>query len=503
MFRMAWLAALVAVTGCKMFMTRLTTSFSETPWSAQKAARIDGPECDRVRATREDVLEVTAEGGYYDRAGVYDPDKVQEKDFSPEAQILLAVCKRSVNSQHGYQQWAKVAEQNAFDVYDGFDDRKPDVLSAAITAVHTSNSPRRSDGQGLRESIPVAILWSRVFPPERVQAELARVAVSDAAKAAFMTQYRAIASRLEPVLGAENLPIHVELAVDVYQRRQKHYADFDALYTKYDRLVELARQAGDVPAERDRVVKALEKLRAEFLARCGRAECRALPLHGQITVELAKLHVLRRDVMAARAESSLVSRQGGWVAGLPQAIWIEQVKELRRLDEIAGKYRRARSSGMDERAATELAGGKPVDVKAVVRPGTEIADYSKALEGSRDLRQSSGEVASVQGGGAERKVLFKKKRHDNSIPYDCRRTNRISHIGTDGTISYEEDCKWRDVTDYVETHKPIQLPAAEAAGLRAGDVITFVLDEKRQNRARILEVKRAEKVVQIRADRVR
>jgi hypothetical protein len=363
-----------------------------------------------------------------------------------------------------------------------------------------SNSPGRSDGEGMRESIALALMWHRLFPPETIEPLVAKVALPAGARAAFMTQYRAIPARLEPLMEPGARKIRVDLAIEVYQRRQKHYRDYADFYRKLDHLVAAGDKSGEAAPDRDRLVRAFEKLRSEFLARCGAADCRVHPIHGQITLQLAKLHVLRGDLLAASAESTLISRRGTWMAGLSQAIYVEQYKEVSRLGAVREKYDRAIRSGMDEKAAAEMAGGTPVSVGGLIEPRTEVPRVTQALDGWNKVRQEQGIVASTSGGGEEKTVLFKKERHENTVPYDCRRTNRISSISSDGIINYEEDCKWRDTVDYVETHPPIKIPAGEGGGLRGGDTITFVsLDGS----ARILEVKRGEKTVQIRADRVK
>jgi hypothetical protein len=78
--------------------------------------------------------------------------------------------------------------------------------------------------------------------------------------------------------------------------------------------------------------------------------------------------------------------------------------------------------------------------------------------------------------------------------FNCHRTNHLVRINSDGSLEYEEICQTRAVTHTGDTHPPTLVPADEAKRIKKGDTVSVI---GKESDARIVDVKRGEKVVQV------
>jgi len=373
------------------------------------------------------------------------------------------------------------------------------VISNGRSFSNWQKAPEAGDDFG-KALDGVALVWAHLLTPDQVAQAVAPLNLPAAAKAAFVTQFRAVPQRLkEAAFSPAEHALLIDLPVKVFQDRQAHFAKFKADYAALDgarKDAQATRAGADVKSS----IAELEKLRAAFMAHCGEAACRGMPLYGWATMELAQLHVLDNDVLGAEVESLLQSRPGSYVAGFPQAVRVAQVREERAIADAYQKYQRAKQNGADEATARRLAGGmaERLDTQPL-EATTELPNYAAALPGSNDVRETSQIVAHVARAGSSSKVSFKVDTIHTEDAYDCVQTNRITRINYDGTIEYEEKCKYRPVSYKQQSHPPVLIPSAEAQGVRAGDVLTFVAQG---DHARVLKVSRKDKVVQVRGDNV-
>lgn len=491
-----------ASTGSKSFDNLLkgVPNGDEMVWSKLRAATYDGPECDRV-------LYGLGESDYNKKATTV--------DFAPETQVLINVCtRRSHAGPHGHEipQWPRFEEIDAKKAYLASDDLHLNVINVALQVVDTANGQmfanwgkeRPSYGEdSARPLYGVALFWTSVVTPEQVQQAVASLNLPPAAKAAFVKQYASAPRQLARANFTEGQrKLVVEIPAQVFRDRQAHFAAFKAEYAKLDELrakAEAARKGGGNP---DALVGELEQLRSAFLAKCAAATCRSQPVYGWATAELALIHVLRNDALSAAVESLLHTRAGSYVAGLPQAIRAAQGREEARIADGYAKYRRAKDSGTDEATAKQLAGGisERLDERLLMNPALELPNYAAALADGGKLYPENKVVAAVTPSGKEARISFKVDVIKGEEQYDCVRTNRIIRIRHDGTIEYEENCKYRPYTDKQLSHPPILVPLAEAKSVKPGDMLKFIASA---DKARVIEVNRKDTVIQVRADAVK
>ncbi|MBS1120429.1 MAG: hypothetical protein H6Q90_2657 [Deltaproteobacteria bacterium] len=489
--------AVTLVTGCGAMLSKLGMGErgTETAWSRARPVAFSSPECSKV---------IRPLGGPNDDYNAIST----KKDPSAEAQILLLICpRRSMIGTYGHElpTWPLIEKLDPEESYFAQDDTHPDVIGAALSVVGIANRKQddRNDHDDPRASeTGLALFWSTVIPPAEVEAALAPVQLAPDAKQAFLAFYRAAPSMLRvDLLSPVERNLVVDIPVAVYKERQAHITEYRQLY---DRLAALRAEAAAARAKGSDLGALIDKLvalRGEFLVRCGKLECKNRPLYADATRELATLDVVRGDVVAARAESSLFAARGSYVAGLPQAVRAAQAREAAKLREQRAKFRKAKDSGADDATARQLAGGEgaQLDSHFFLEPPMALANFAAALEHGDSIMPSSAEVASLKVTGATAHVVFKLNRIEYEEPYDCKRTNRITRIRDDGSLEYEEDCKYRKVTDSKAAHPPIDLPASEAKGLRVGEMLSFLSGK---TGARVVEVRRKDAVVQLRGDRL-
>lgn len=482
---------------------------NETNESAKRVASYDGDEC--IKAYY--ALDEHNPSSDYNR----NSDRMPELDNPlPEAQILLATCvRRSKTGTYGHEieQWNKVKPLSAEDVYLGLDDRKLDRVSAALTSVFIMNSQdeRFSRYEG-KKWIGLVRFYGEILDRDMLAADVRRVALPDEAKLAFLKLYDdAVARAGSVILSPAETKLLVEIPVERVKARKKHFGQYQEMYDELDKLLARAEKARGNAEAAGALVEPLTALRSKFIGACGKVECRAFPLWAHTTRELALVHVGRNALLDAEAESAMQSSRGRYVADMAQAIYVAQQAELQTVLEAQRKYKKAKESGVDEKTARSLAGSSYAGEKLgynpaaelLFQPKTELPNYAKALDDKSSYdygRENQVPLLSAGPGGAGKiKLSFEKETYKGEEAVNCRMTNRITRIRGDGTLEYEEICDYRPTSRTVELHAPVLVPAGEAKQLKKGDKIVFIA---RGEEARVLEVRRGDAVVQLRADAI-
>lgn len=424
-------------------------------------------------------------------------------DRSLEAQLLLAVCaRREARSDEELAQtrWPRMAELPLKETYLAFDDRRSPRLPLAIAIVQAAARLSAASLLGeARQELGLVLFLAAVLEPAALAAELAQVPVPSEAKQAFLSAYARIPARLpDSLLAQEEARLLIDVPRTVWEKRRAHFLAFASYYAQLDVLAARAKAARHLPAAIEPTVQALLDLRASFVQACGSLRCTTLPLFGLATSELAQLHVLRQNVLAARCESLVHLEEGSWLSGLAQAVFAEQLAYGTFLREAHTRYRQAREHGSDGPTALALAGGTsgfPFEDTQLLPPKLALPNYAAALTQEREQHSAAAHVVTCQGERCQ--VTFQAERTEATDEYDCNKTSRIVRILKDGTLQYEEACKSRPIT--LEQRRPaVFFPAREVRSLQRGDLLSFVTagDE-----GCILRVGRNRQLVQLRDTR--
>lgn len=475
---------------------------AESEASSQRAARYDGDACERVLydLSQHDSNDYNLDERKFP----------QHDDPKPASQILLVSCaRREKRGTYGHtiKQWPKIRDLNIEKFYYDLDDRKLDVVMMAVATVKIMDGDfdRYSHYQD-KKWRGLAAFFGEIINRKTLASRVAKVGLPEEANQAFLALYddaalRAKGTRLEP----GEREVFIDVPVATYKARKAHFKEFAELYTKLDELTAEAKAARKDPSVGLDIVEKLSALRAEFLAKCGKPECRSQLLWAHATRELALMYVAREAALDAIVESRMSSSQGSYTAGFPQAIRVAQEVYVKKMEDAHRKYKKAKDSGVDDETALSLAGGSrgfDFRYQNFFNPKMSLPNYAEALDqkdrGSSPL-DTAVAVASVQPSGDKARIVFEKETHQSQEAYNCRQTGRLLRIRRDGTLEYEEICSFRPRTQIVEKHAPVVVPAAEAKHIQRGDVARFL---SKGEDARVIEVKRGENVIQIRGDLV-
>jgi hypothetical protein len=182
-------------------------------------------------------------------------------------------------------------------------------------------------------------------------------------------------------------------------------------------------------------------------------------------------------------------------------MYIRQAEVGRQVREAWDKYDRAKERGMDDETARSMSGDPAAfefDERTLLHPAMALPDYASAIDSGK-VRSFAGIVRAVKKTGGMVEVAFKKDKYSYDEAYACKRTNRITRIDSDGSIHYEENCKYRKKTEVRENQPPVKLPENEARHLSPGQMVIGLSAE---GEGRVVEVKDGDRVIQLRADRV-
>jgi len=90
---------------------------------------------------------------------------------------------------------------------------------------------------------------------------------------------------------------------------------------------------------------------------------------------------------------------------------------------------------------------------------------------------AEGQITQVKAEGDFVKLTFKTVSWKEPV-YECKTTHRIRRIASDGTLEYEQSCKRTGTETRKSTEKPVFVPKAYAAGLKAGQMARLACDTK-------------------------
>lgn len=458
-----------------------------TSFSRRAHASYAGPECARAIVRKK--------MGHYPRT---------KQNASVAVQVLLHICRRVeiMRRDKNLQDYPLFSLIPAKRLHKMFSQRKLSPTAAALIVVGVykrdlvKSHMRRDVGTGL------AAFYATKVDPGAVANELGALGLSSKASAAFLHEYRT-AKRAIDQRAAEFSPgarmVLIDLAEKVWKQRAHHFAAYAQSYAQLDAAHAQVEAALTDGALRRTLIRKLIALRSRFMARCGGTRCRKFPLYLIASEDLIALYVAAEDGPAAAAESGALRYMApAFERRFAHALNAAKRRLAPALYARYRRYNRLIRSGTKPGRAAALAGkGLPIfrlSPDHILRvPDSRPIDGSSALV--KKPKRFDGSVASVRRARGAITLRFRGSTKTNSVPYRCRRTNRISRIDRHGHVTYEEDCHYRKTITYIKPPPPVRLPRAEARRVRVGDEVRGYRDGRD---GRVVMVVRHGKVVQLR-----
>lgn len=477
---------------------------AQTEWSAGRSTAYMGDECRGLLNKSKNKRKTAV--------------KAQKLKFVGH-QVMLAACARMAwgDYKKGARYEGVIKEElRPAKIHASFDDRKFDHFKAALYVYWVASSDYANDVRlipagpcertlGLAAFLGLGKGYASLLDLEKVKAVVAKSNAPKEAQEIFLTLVQDSMARIDRLLGEMHpgqQEVHGEATVRVMKERQEYYVRHQAMYDKFDGLVERAMQEKMKGAPSDELVRAFQGLRTEYMKGCGKVECQRSPLYTDITRELVALHVVRDELLDAHVEDRLHSTKGGYVAGLSQAIYTEQGKAAVPYMETYIKYDKALKAGADEDTALSLVGGiEPFKYRGI-HAKLQLPSLAKTVKGR--VVEKEAKVSKVKKKGGLADVIFWKEKYKVSVPYDCKDTNRLARINWDGTVEYAVDCKYKKESRTRIAHPPAKGLASELANVKKGDVLVLLRSTtfKDGDEFRVIAVKREGKTIQVRTDSV-
>jgi hypothetical protein len=451
---------------------------TETDFSSRKVARYNGDECARI---------------YYNLSD-HDPvaDKKRDdrkfplvEDTSPATQILLATCARYEKDGPDGEpiaQWSRIEVINPDKTYLRMDDQRFDVVTAAVSCVAIMNDTFNRDARfGTHQHHALVFFYTQVIDRGELAAAVAKLALPIEAQSAFLKQYDDAVRRIRAgKIATAARKLVIDIPTRTFRARREHYLKFASMYAELDGLLARAAEVKGDPELADRLIEPFVVLRSRFMAACGEASCWTLPLWAKATKELARLHVARKAGLDAEAESVMQSRGGSYVAGLAQAIRVAQDAAIQKMLEADERYGIEKSKGADEETARSLAGPDFTNgmlkhgllLQALFKPAMSLPNFARELD-EKSVHYDD------EGPRAEYPVEALEPAGEKKVKMVLGKGSRRPAQGPPPTTVF--------------------VPAAEAKNIKPRDVVLILV---RGEDARVLEVKRGEKIIQIRGDAV-
>jgi len=277
--------------------------------------------------------------------------------------------------------------------------------------------------------------------------------------------------------------------------RQAYYKKHAKSYAALDALVRKIEQRAEKP---DQLALQLRSLRSEYAATC-KTTCIHDLFYLEVTRRLVLLHVAQQDPLGVVAEADLLDDAES--SHLPFSTALAQAQHEREKAASMARERhgKAEKSGLEGATKSAVVGeAAPLWISHdAVWDGIGTPSYRELVD-AKAVHSLSDEIKSVKRSGTQAVVSFTVKKHEVEEPYACRRTNRVQRIQSDGTLDYEEHCKYRTKVVTEQPPPPVTVPAEEAGGLRPGELIQLWTTK---DQARVGHVSRDGKLVQWRADR--
>ncbi|MEM6990524.1 MAG: hypothetical protein AAF721_08510, partial [Myxococcota bacterium] len=295
--------------------------------------------------------------------------------------------------------------------------------------------------------------------------------------------------------------VFVDAPAEVRADKEAHYKEFTEHWRELQTLTAAANaERGEgVGGE---TIAALEDLRRGYVVACGGdAECMHDGLPAAVAHQLFLAHVSRRDTAAAMVEMDLVEPTGP--RGRPTALQIHRVQQevLGRARVSKAKALDAKRRGLDAQTAAAALGEVAVHdfTEANAWPMHEVKrlEYAAVVPGT--ARKASGKVkAKKKAGDGLTQIVFADvvKRYADE---DCRDTNKVERIGSDGRVQYKQRCRRTGKTIvHRRTFDPVVVPTPEAAGLKPGDKVALWTVPGETKTGRVRWAHRKDRLVMIR-----
>jgi hypothetical protein len=109
----------------------------------------------------------------------------------------------------------------------------------------------------------------------------------------------------------------------------------------------------------------------------------------------------------------------------------------------------------------------------------------------------SGVVDKVKKQGDTMTITFKKESWKQDV-LSCKETNRIDRIDNDGKLVYRKICKKTGTETITSQEKPVTIPSAAGAGIKAGSFVVAARDKKDSSKGlprQVYKSKKREKLV--------
>jgi hypothetical protein len=386
-----------------------------------------------------------------------------------------------------------------------FDDRRFDHLRAGLMVLDCALNENCSVTTA-RDVLGMMAGYAKRVDPAAAGAALAATGgASPALREAFEQKVKwakfEIAQRVR-ALDPRRKQLWVDIPERVWSERQEYYQRYQKLYAALDPLLDVARGGHDDPAATSEQIRAL---RGEYLSSCKVAGCLFTPFVLETTRALALLAVRMKDVPTARAEADLLRDDRLTSQYFSRAMLMALLPASEHEAEAWVKFKSAKQSGADQATLDAMFGTTPPiqvspDAPAVTWGRRDLPDITSALP-AEGVISAGGTVRAVDRHGATATVLFS----DVVTSYtddDCHETDKVDGIGRDGRLIYREIC--RTTATHVEHQKvdPVEVPANDAASLRAGDnAVAWITTTGRKGA--IISALREDKIVQIRGHRLR
>jgi hypothetical protein len=500
--RLLLLTCTSLLSGCAIF----GISFDKKGADGAAGARYSGEEC-KAFEMHEDVDHVGDK-----RIVTYSSEQPARVDAVPLAVAKIA-CGDTVSSyppDGGASAWVQR--------HHDFSPRRFDHVSAALmlTLCAKDSDCIGPDGpnstspiEGSQYAAGLMLRYAEGVEPESVDAALAEAGVSAALREHFLgdlARARADVEKIVAATPAGAAAVLVEIPKAVYAEHAARIAPHAELYARFDAAAAKARTQREAGVD-DGAIAALEDLRGAWVAACGGLECTEQDLGVEIARELFFAHVTRQDRVGAQAELAMVAPKAPFE--LAYEIDLRQRDAMQKGNETLRKQEKLRDQGVDEgtaRAATAGAAAfdfskvHPIDLERV-----RTVEWNALVPGGGERRTHGGVLARKRNDKQTGLVVLEfADKVDRYADEDCRDTNRVERIESDGRLVYGQKCRATGKTNVYRTKiDPVMVPAREAKPLATGDDVSVVVGTGTPKNARVLSASRKDRLVQRRDVRVK
>ncbi len=458
------------------------------------AASFDGDECNEVRQTEDEAQNQHGSGE------VKPAETAREK-------VLVAICPETEFGAHDaagrmysgtrYQR-RHLAQPE--EIHAAFDLRHPEMVDAATLVIYTAASHlgaevhgrrgRANAGAGVEKpfgderaekmetALGMAAVYATFIDDTALGQELAATGLGEPARA----RYKALVAEASRVAAADvnamkpgvrkvvyDIPLGIANALRAEYTQKKQLGDM------LDGLAAQADQARAGKGDAAQVARDLTAVRTTLFNACGATEaCTYHPLYVEATHELATLYVAAKLPKEARAESAVLSRKDSLRQTFQAATYTAQTDAGAKATRALEQKREA--GKMDAKLAKVMSTEDAVSFSfaSFYRADLSMPFLASVMEGGErgQSHATQGYVQSVTPKGDKALIEFRTEYVNDDVPVNCVRTGRIERIDRDGKIQYEEECQYRTDRRALDKPAPVLVPLKEAAGLKAGELLS-------------------------------